>query len=520
MNARTNRPSFPTFFSDLHFPTSFPTFISLWRDLVAARIYRVNVRLCLGIVGLLAPVFVSAEDEPAPNIAGVWQGTLDLTVVQLPVVVKFKKNAGGGFTGTMDSPDQDAFDLPIDEVTALEETVKFTVKKIGGSYEGKVSADGQQIDGTWRQSGESLELVLKPDEKVAARKRPQEPRPPYPYHEEEVSYENQAAGIKIAGTLTLPRAALSKQSGPFPAVLLITGAGPQDRNAEVLGHKPFKVWADYLTRRGIAVLRVDDRGVGGTGGEPGEATIEDHAGDALAGVAYLKTRSDIDHGKIGLLGHSEGGLIAPAAAVKSSDVAFIVMLAGPGIIGEQVIYSQVASLAKAIGVPAEMVGLYQELQKKLFAVLKENPDSKPAAEAIARLFAEIKAQLSAEELKALEATEGTAETQSKNALTPWFRHFLTYDPQPALQKVNCSVLAICGEKDLQVDPKLNLQAIEAALKTAGNRDVTIKELPGLNHLFQASQTGALSAYRQIEETINPAALELVGAWLAKRTAAK
>jgi len=417
----------------------------------------------------------------------------------------------------MDSPDQGAFGLPIDEVTAEGKTVKFTMKKLAGSYEGTLSDDGKQIDGKWKQGGQPLALVLKPGEKVGPPKRPQEPKPPYPYNAEEVSYENKEAGIKIAGTLTLPKPAQPKTSGRFPAVLLITGSGPQDRNEEIMGHKPFMVWADFLTRRGIAVLRVDDRGVGGTGGKPGVSTVEDHVGDALAGVAYLKSRPDVDPARIGLMGHSEGGLVAPAAAVKSQDVAFIVLLAGTGVVGEQILYSQGKLITKAAGLSDEVAARNEGLQKKMFAVLKEKIDDASAAEKIAKLFAELKASLTEEQRKALEGMEGS---QLKLVLTPWFRHFLTYDPRPVLLKVKCPVLAICGEKDTQVDPKLNLPPIEAALKTAGNRDVTIKELPGLNHLFQATKTGAISEYQEIEETINPAALELVGEWLTKHTAAK
>jgi len=461
---------------------------------------------------LALTTYVRAEDKPAADIAGTWQGTLDVTVVKLRLVVEFKKKDGGGYTATMDSPDQNAFDIPIDEVTVDDKTVKFTIKMLGGAYEGKLADDGKQMEGKWSQGGLSLALNLKPGEKVAPPKRPQAPKPPYPYNAEEVSYENKEAGIKIAGTLTLP-----KEGGPFPAVLLITGSGPQDRNEEIVGHKPFLLWADYLTRRGIAVLRVDDRGVGGTGGKPGESTIEDHAGDALAGVAYLKSRSDIDPKKIGLMGHSEGGLVAPAAAVKSDDVAFIVLLAGTGVIGEEILYSQGKLIAKAAGASDEAAAQNQEMQKKIFAIVKEADDPAAAALKLAAVFVELKANLTEEQKKVVEASAGVAEAQLKMVLTPWFRHFLKYDPKPVLEKVKCPVLAICGEKDLQVDPKLNLPPIEAALKSAGNQDFTVKELPGLNHLLQASQTGAISEYQQIEETINPAALEIVGEWIAKRT---
>src|SRR5262245_19877419 len=357
---------------------------------------RINVFLGLLVSGFVVPVSASAQDKSIPDIAGIWQGALNLGLVKLHLVVDFKKKEGGGYTGTMDSPDQGVFGLPMDEVTVADKTLKFTMKRLGGSYEGAISEDGKQFDGKWTQGGQSLALVLKPGEKIGPPKRPQEPKPPYPYHAEEVSYENRDAGITIAGTLTLP-----KTGGPFPVVLLITGSGPQDRNEEIMGHKPFLLWADYLTRRGIAVLRVDDRGVGGTGGKPGESTIEDHVGDALAGVAYLKTRADIHHGKIGLMGHSEGGLVAPAAAAKSKDVAFIVLLAGTGVDGEQILYSQGRLIAKAAGSSDEVAARNQELQKKIFTILKEDSDLASAAEKIAKVFAELKSSLTDAERKAL-----------------------------------------------------------------------------------------------------------------------
>ncbi len=476
--------------------------------LVSRRALHASLALC----GLLTLQPLVAEEPKAPDIAGTWAGTLDLGAAKLRLVVDFKKKDGGGYTGTMDSPDQGAFGLEIDEVTLDKAAVKFTMKKIGGSYAGDVSANGKEIKGTWKQGPLSLPLVLKPGEKAAPPKRPQEPKPPFPYREEEVSYENKDGGIKFAGTLTLP-----KEGGPFPAVLLISGSGPQDRNEELLGHKPFLVLADYLTRRGIAVLRVDDRGVGGTTGKVMASTIEDHAGDALAGVAYLKSRPEIDGKKIGLVGHSEGGLVAPAAAVRSSDVAFIVLLAGTGVTGEEILYRQGELIAIAGGASAEAAAKNTAMQKKLFAVLKAESDDAAAAAKIDAIVKEETAKLSEDERKALEGLEEVGKAQLKMLFTPWFRHFLTYDPAPVLQKVKCPVLAINGEKDLQVDPKQNLPTIEAALKAGGNANFTLKELPGLNHLFQPCKTGAVSEYSQIEETINEAALAAVGDWIVKRT---
>lgn len=455
------------------------------------------------------------ENEPAADIAGTWQGTLDVGVVKLRLGLEFKKKEGGGFTGTMDSPDQGAFGMEIDEVTVEEQAVKFVMKKIGGSYDGKLSEDGKEISGKWTQGSSTLPLVLKRGEKVGPPRRPQEPKPPYPYLEEEVSYENSQAGIKLAGTLTLP-----KEGGPFSAVLLITGSGPQNRNEELMGHKPFLLWADYLTRRGLAVLRVDDRGVGGSTGEVGKSTIEDHAGDALAGVAYLKTRKEIDGAKIGLMGHSEGAVVAPASAAQSSDVAFIILLAGTGVTGEEILYRQGALIASAAGASDEAVAKTVELQQKLFAILKAEQDDMVAAEKLAAVMVEAITQLTDEERAALGDASKLSLAQVSQMLNPWFRHFLSYDPRPVLVKVKCPVLAINGERDLQVEPAQNLPVIEAALRVAGNTDATVKELSGLNHLFQASKTGAISEYAQIEETINPAALELVAEWIAERTKAK
>jgi fermentation-respiration switch protein FrsA (DUF1100 family) len=458
---------------------------------------------------VVAPL--AAQEPKSPTITGTWAGTLDVGAAKLRLVIEFNEKDGGGYSGTMDSPDQGAFGLAIDEVTLDKAALKFTMKLIGGSYAGDVSADGKEIKGTWKQGPLSLPLVLRPGEKVAPAKRPQEPKAPFPYLSEDVKFVNKAAGIEFTGILTMP-----KEGGPFPAVLLISGSGPQDRNEEIVGHKPFLVLADYLTRRGIAVLRVDDRGVGGSGGKPMESTIEDHAGDAYAAVGYLRSRKEIDGSKIGLVGHSEGGLVAPATAIRSDNVAFIVLLAGTGVSGEEILYRQGELIALAAGASAEAAQKNNEVQKKLFAVLKSEPDNAAATEKLEAVVKEEQAKLSDEERKALEGLEEAGKAQLKTITTPWFRHFLTYDPAPVLQKVKCPVLAINGEKDLQVDPKQNLPPIEAALKAGGNADFTIKELPGLNHLFQTCKTGAPSEYGQIEETFNEAALAIVGDWIVKQ----
>jgi hypothetical protein len=249
--------------------------------------------------------------------------------MDLRIVFNIAKNPDGTLKATLDSPDQGAKDIPADSVKVEGDKLLIEIKGIRGSYSGVFKSATQEIEGSWTQNVQ-VPLKLKRVDKVPELKRPQTPKPPYPYLEEQVSYENKAAGIKLAGTLTLPRS-----GGPFPAVLLITGSGSQDRDETIFGHKPFMVIADDLTRRGLAVLRVDDRGVGGSTGSPTTATTEDFAGDVLTGVEYLKSRSDIDPHRIGLIGHSEGGVIAPMVAAKSRDVAFIVLLAGTGVTGDR-----------------------------------------------------------------------------------------------------------------------------------------------------------------------------------------
>ena len=339
------------------------------------------------------------------------------------------------------------------------------------------------------------------------------PKKPYPYREVEVSYPNKSAGISLAGTLTLPPG-----PGPFPAVVLITGSGAQDRDESLMGHKPFLVLADYLTRRGVAVLRSDDRGVGGSTGDHTKATSADFATDAEAAVAFLKAQKGINPAKIGLMGHSEGGLIAPIVAAKDpKGVAFLVLLAGPGVPGDEILALQSVLMMKAAGMDAKTVDESSAVAKKMYAAIRTEKDEAAAQKALEAIAKASLATLSPDDLKKLGPDPMAAvQAQFKTLQSPWFRYFLTYDPRPTLAKVKCPVLAINGEKDLQVAPGQNLLEIAKALKTAGNRDVTTRELPGLNHLFQSSKTGSIAEYATIEETFNPEALKLIGDWITSR----
>lgn len=346
---------------------------------------------------------------------------------------------------------------------------------------------------------------------VAQAQRPQDPLPPYPYDAREIAFDNPRAGIQLAGTLTLPRS-----EGPFPAVMLISGSGPQDRNGSLAGHRPFLVLADFLTRRGIAVLRCDDRGGFGSTGDFDTATTQDFAGDVLAGIEFLKTCGDIEPRQIGLIGHSEGGLIAPMVATRSPDVAFIVMMAGPGLVGEEILYAQQALIARTLGASEEDIAAVRAFNEPMYAALKAGEDSADAEERVRAVWADAFASLSEEDRQRVVSA---FEEQLPFLLSPWFRFFLTYDPAPALQQVGIPILAINGEKDLQVPPRENLDAIGAVLRASGHPDYSLVEIPGLNHLFQTAGTGSPTEYAQIEETISPVVLELIADWIVSRTLA-
>ncbi|HEU0179790.1 MAG TPA: alpha/beta fold hydrolase [Blastocatellia bacterium] len=448
---------------------------------------------------------------PGPNLEGAWEGALDLGATKLRLALNVTKAADGALAAKFGSLDQGAIDLTVDVISLKDGALHFEINRLQVVFDGTLNREGSEIAGQFKQGGgASFPLTLKRVVRQTTLNRPQEPKPPYPYDEEEVSYENKRDGVKLAGTLTLPRGKSS-----FPAVILITGSGAQNRNEELLGHKPFLVLADYLTRQGIAALRVDDRGVGGSTGSVPNSTSENFGADVLAGIEFLKSHKGVNPKQIGLIGHSEGGLIAPMVAAQSNDVAFIVMLAGPGLPGEEILHLQSELILKASGANAETMARQRASQEMVFTLLKQEKDNAVLEKKLREEFDKRIASASeAEKGKAKQA----AEAQIKQALTPWFRYFLTYDPRPALDNVKCPVLALNGENDLQVPATENLREIEATLKAAGNKDVTIMRLPKLNHLFQTSKTGSPSEYGKIEETFAPSALNIIGDWILKHTA--
>ncbi|NLP11052.1 alpha/beta hydrolase [bacterium] len=452
--------------------------------------------------GILLLVAV-AQAASHPPCVGTWLGALKVSGMELRIVFKITAAADGAFTAKMDSPDQGAKDIPMEAVVCRQDSIMITCAAIMGSYQGVLSSDGESIQGTWKQAGMTLPLNLKKVAEAPAVRRPQHPQKPYPYLEEEVTFENRTAGIHLAGTLTRP-----KSGGPFTAVILISGSGAQDRDETVFGHKPFWVLADHLTRRGLAVLRFDDRGVGRSQGDFKAATTQDFCSDVLAAVDYLKSCKEIDPHRIGLLGHSEGGLVAPMAASTDKSIAYVILLAGPGVTGEKIVLAQLAALARQAGMDEKTIADKVVLQQSLFDVIKREANNDLASREISD---RIMNGLTEEEKK--QVHEAALEAQIQGLVSPWYRWFLTYDPIPALTKLRCPVLALNGEKDLQVSAEQNLPEIEKALRLGGNKKFTVRAMGGLNHLFQICQTGAVSEYSAIEETLSPQALELIADWI-------
>jgi len=335
-------------------------------------------------------------------------------------------------------------------------------------------------------------------------KRPQEPVAPFPYLAEDITYKNEIDNINLAGTLTLP-----KEGADFPAVILISGSGPQDRNSEIYGHKSFLVIADYLTRNGIAVLRVDDRGVGKSKGVYNESSLDGFKRDTEYAIKYLKTRKEINCLKIGLIGHSLGGVIAPMIASESKDINYIILLAGSGIRGDKLMLLQKEVLERKMGASEAAISVGQKNIGGAYEIIlkstaKDNSLKMDLNNYFTKIFGTVLPKAQIDQL-------------SQQLSLPWFSDFIKYDPQKSLSKVKCPVLALNGSNDMQVPSKENLKAIETAIKKNGNNDIKTIELSKLNHLFQESETGLPNEYGSIEQTFSPEALKIMGDWILQKT---
>ena len=444
----------------------------------------------------------------AQSVLGDWNGALEVQGMELRLIFHITED-GENLKATMDSPDQGANDIPVEKAVLNGKELTIEMPNIGMKYIATLNDDGTEIEGTFNQG--PMSMPLKMTRKKIEKKelvRPQEPKT-FGYQQEEVKFENPKGGHHLAGTLTIP------PGGKFgEVVVLITGSGPQDRNEELLGHKPFLVLSDHFTKRGIAVLRYDDRGVAKSTGTFKGSTSRDFADDVNAAVSFLKKRGDMVGKKIGLCGHSEGGMIAPIVASENDDVDFIVLLAGPGINIPDLMLLQTDKISEAEGVDATLRETNAKISKQVFDYMHDHPgmSKDDLRKGLTEILSKGFEMLPAEETEG-ESKEKFIEDQIGTMLDDWFLYFMQFDPADYLSKVKCPVLAVNGELDLQVTSKENLEGIKNSLAKAGNKNVTIKEFKGLNHLFQKTETGAPSEYAKLEETFNKDAMRFVSSWI-------
>jgi fermentation-respiration switch protein FrsA (DUF1100 family) len=455
---------------------------------------------------IISSLFLHAPTN-AQDASGTYAGKLSFMGSELRIQFHLKL-IEDDYTATMDSPDQDAFGLPVEEVRIDYPKIEFSIPMAGIKFEGNfITADS--IAGFLFQFGLKLELNFTKQADGGIQKqakeynRPQEPKAPFPYLSREVFFENKKDGITLHGTLTLP-----KGKGPFPGVVLVTGSGPQDRNSEILGHKPFLVLSDHLTRKGIAVLRYDERGVGESTGYFSSATSKDFATDAGLALQFLMAQENVNPKKCGIIGHSEGGIVAPLATIGIPEAAFVVLMAGPGISGAELLPIQKREIELAMGLDTAAVEAEVAFLAKLYQEMNANYNE--SSEKVSDLIKSKLASHYGEELNAAQV-----EMMAKSLGSDWMRFFMYHDPAVTLRQIKCPVLAINGSLDLQVPSDINLSAIRNALKQGGNKQVTTKEFPGLNHLFQSASSGLPSEYEQIEETFNTEVMDYLAAWLLK-----
>jgi uncharacterized protein len=494
-----------------------------WADYsVAADVEEDAQKILLGLMTLKGvtawfdDVRIRAGGDPPVEeikiLEGNWKGALELGPLPLRVFLVFESDAADRMRGYFVSPDQTERRLPLTWMRFESNLLSVAVGSIGGTYTGRLDRAAREIRGVWKQGAVTLPLALAVTETGWTVRRPQTPKPPFPYESEEVVFENLKAKVKLAGTLTRPAG-----RGPFPALVLISGSGPQDRDETLFQHKPFAIIADFLSRNGYAVLRYDDRGTGKSAGDFHSATSADFSYDAQAAMDYLKSRPEMDRKCIGFLGHSEGGLITPMIAARRADVAFAILLAAPGISGEEIALAQEETFSRVRNFSEESIQKCRPLNREMIGMLKsdltlEEKEAKlnELEQRMIPLLGEKDKQLY-DSLKAQGAANrgfGLAQIQS-----PWMQFMLRYDPAADFQRVRCPVLALNGELDTQVLAAQNLPAIAQHLKTGGNTHFTTKELKGLNHLFQTAPTGALKEYAEIEESFSPIALSEILHWL-------
>lgn len=467
----------------------------------------------LGIFLAVLMITGSCKSFAQNRFVGDWEGKLSVGI-DLRVVFHIIEG-NGELTATTDSPDQGVKDIKCSRVIAYDDSLIIEIASMGGVYRGAITGQGE-ITGKLEQRGKGAPLNLKKTDKAVVLNRPQTPQPPFDYGIEDIIYFNRDSSIRYGATLTIP-----KGKGPFPALLLLSGSGQQNRDEELFGHKPFAVVADYLTKAGYIVMRVDDRGMGQTTGIRPDVTTADFVKDAAFGIEYLKTRREVNPDKIGLYGHSEGGMIAEILAAQRKDIDFIVLMAGPGIANARLMEEQNNALFEKSGFSKEMIDEYGKLYRSVVEATISSKDSMEFQKAVEKAVADWRKKTDA---RIVASTTGITDAATEQKVVrsfvdgfnkPWIRYFLSYDPKYDLQKTKAKILALNGDKDIQVISSSNLAGMKETLKKGKTKSYEIKELPGLNHLFQNCKACTVTEYAQLEETMSPVALQTIKAWLDK-----
>ena len=455
-----------------------------------------------------------AEARAAANAVskaeGTWQGAIEVANMRMRLQMHVSHDEKGQLLASVDSLDQGIQGIPATQVAEKDGELKFEIDAFQAEYHGTLSASKNEITGTWTQNDAAEKLDFRRSDKPLDLRRPQNPVKPYPYQEEEVSFASADGKATLAATLTIPLGTGSQGAGPFPGVVFIGGSGRTERDESIAGHRPFLVLADALTRQGIAVLRYDKRGTAQSTGNYQQASMQDFAGDAQAALAFLKSRKEIDPKRTGILGHSEGGILAAMVAAHGSEVNWLVLLAAPATTGERTLLKQSELIARTGGLPEEQIEHSQQLDRMAYAAVRS--EKSPAA-----LEARLKELV---EKSGLNGAMPPAALQEQMRLmtTPWFREFLDFDPEQLFAQLKCPVLALNGDRDLQVDADDTVPLLRSAYEKSGNKDFTVAEITGVNHLFQRAPSGSPALYGAFEDTIAPEVLSVITHWVAQHTA--
>lgn len=444
--------------------------------------------ITIGLLFLVIPVF-------SQDITGDWMGEITVGGGTLEIAYHIQKNATG-YQAAMDIIKQGLSGAKADKATFVNDSIYLQFATFKIEYKGQLTNENE-VKGKLISNGHAIDLNLKKGTIVL--NRPQEPKPPFSYYTEEVTFTS-TDGIKLAGTLSLPA-----KTGKYPMVIIVSGSGPQNRDGEVFGHKPYLLLADYLTKNGIGVFRFDERRQGASGGDFETITIDTSADDVEAAMTYLKSRKDITLTKMGLIGHSIGGAVGPVVAVETGKIDFLVLMAGPGVNGDKLMMSQKAALERLMGLNEMQIAQGRDIIKGAYDIITGTQlEATKLKDSLNSFYLKKYGSMIPEAQRTMIAEQLTAHEVLS---------LVRYKPATFLEKVKCPVLAINGSKDFQVSATENLPAIKAALEKGGNKNVKTVELEGLNHLFQECTTGAKSEYPEIEQTMSPAVLELITGWI-------